>query len=124
MALSFFYRNLTAVENRVRKLEAAFAQLLPGVDINGILDSSTDALLNQTGAELKIDSGAPVPPPPSNQGASLSPALEETLPQQPDGFDWVEETSINGLSDGMAALSIKPEGIGYLGECFVESYDR
>lgn len=49
---------------------------------------------------------------------SASPGAEETLPQKPDGFDWVEETTFSSLSDGMAALSMKPEGTGYLGECF------
>jgi transcriptional regulatory protein GAL4 len=40
----------------------------------------------------------------------------ETLPQQADGFDWAEkEISLGDLTDGMAALSIKPEGAGYFG---------
>lgn len=51
-----------------------------------------------------------------NHRESASPGPEEALPQQADGFDWVEEITISGLSDGMAALSIMPEGAGYLGE--------
>lgn len=47
---------------------------------------------------------------------SASPGAEESLPLQADGFDWAEETTLSGLSDGMAALSIKPEGTGYLGK--------
>lgn len=40
----------------------------------------------------------------------------ETLPQQADGFDWAEkEIALGDLTDGMAALSIKPEGAGYFG---------
>lgn len=41
---------------------------------------------------------------------------KESLPLDADGFDWAEsEVSVDGLSDGMAALSVKPEGTGYLG---------
>lgn len=40
----------------------------------------------------------------------------EALPQQADGFDWAEkEITLGDLTDGMAALSIKPEGAGYFG---------
>jgi transcriptional regulatory protein GAL4 len=40
----------------------------------------------------------------------------EALPQQADGFDWTEnKITVGDLTDGMAALSIKPEGTGYFG---------
>lgn len=40
----------------------------------------------------------------------------EALPLEADGFDWTENAvNLNELSDGMAALSIRPEGAGYLG---------
>lgn len=42
---------------------------------------------------------------------------EESLPQAADGFDWTEgAVSLNELADGMAALSVNPEGAGYLGK--------
>lgn len=45
-------------------------------------------------------------------------ASPEALPQQADGFDWAEkEITLGNLTDGMAALSIKPEGTGYFGMC-------
>jgi hypothetical protein len=43
-------------------------------------------------------------------------AALESLPLEADGFDWTEkETELNDVADGMAALSINPEGAGYLG---------
>lgn len=43
-------------------------------------------------------------------------SASETLPREADGFDWTETAvRLSELSDGMAALSINPEGAGYLG---------
>lgn len=43
-------------------------------------------------------------------------AIQETVPDEADGFDWVEQDFTNNdLSDGMAALSINPHGSGYFG---------
>lgn len=43
-------------------------------------------------------------------------SASETLPREADGFDWTETAvRLGELSDGMAALSINPEGAGYLG---------
>lgn len=40
----------------------------------------------------------------------------ESLPREADGFDWTENAvRLSEISDGMAALSINPEGAGYLG---------
>ncbi|KFY15564.1 hypothetical protein V492_01905 [Pseudogymnoascus sp. VKM F-4246] len=110
--------NLTAAEDRIRRLEEAFAELLPNANIDEILSSRK----NGTTHALPQRNMTPVPKPVAAMSAgvtsprdSASPGAEETLPQKPDGFDWVEGTMFNGLSDGMAALSIKPEGTGYLG---------
>jgi transcriptional regulatory protein GAL4 len=41
----------------------------------------------------------------------------ESLPLEADGFDWTETAfRFSDISDGMAALSINPEGAGYLGQ--------
>ncbi|KAF4119862.1 hypothetical protein GMORB2_3550 [Geosmithia morbida] len=40
-------------------------------------------------------------------------SISETVPDEADGFDWQED--VNGLADGMAALSVEPKGAGYLG---------
>jgi transcriptional regulatory protein GAL4 len=114
-------RNLTAAEDRIRKLEAAFADLLPHVDINSIVSSSSSDAPRTPGhsdAALAAKPEAAASVLNLNLRENASAGAEETLPQQPDGFDWVEETTLNEMSDGMAALSIKPEGIGYLGRCF------
>ncbi|KAK9459669.1 fungal-specific transcription factor domain-containing protein [Lipomyces oligophaga] len=43
-------------------------------------------------------------------------AIEEAVPDETDGYDWVEQDIINNdVSDGMAALSINPHGSGYFG---------
>lgn len=53
---------------------------------------------------------------PAKPDADRSEAAPEALPQHSDGFDWAErEISLGGLTDGMAALSVKPEGSGYFG---------
>lgn len=117
----FLCRNLTAAEERIRRLEEAFAELLPDANVDEILNSRE----NGTPQALPQQNPAPVPRPGVAMSPgravprdSASPGAEETLPQKPDGFDWVEETTFSGISDGMAALSIKPEGTGYLGKCF------
>jgi transcriptional regulatory protein GAL4 len=107
------YRHLTDVEDRLGKLEAVFANLLPNVDIEDALSSSSLPQLptqepstkpfGAAAAKERIDS---VP----------EDRLSEALPQEADGFDWKEEAAdVHGLSDGMAALSVEPSGIGYLG---------
>lgn len=117
----YFYRNLTAAEDRIRRLEEAFAELLPDVNVDEILRSRENGACHS----LPQRNPAPAPRPGGVMSASrtslrdsASPGAEETLPQKPDGFDWVEETTFSSLSDGMAALSMKPEGTGYLGKCF------
>ena len=105
----FIRRNLTAAEDRIRRLEEAFAELLPDANVDEILSSRE----NGTPHALPQRNPAPMPRPGDAISAartslrdSASPGAEETLPQKPDGFDWVEETTFSGLSDGMAALSM------------------
>ena len=98
-------------------LEAAFATLLPNVDLNGVLNgASYDAPDHNTPGSVAASEAVSLVR--VNLRDSTSPAPDEALPKQADGFDWAEETTLSGLSDGMAALSIKPEGTGYLGEGF------
>ncbi|OQD77076.1 hypothetical protein PENDEC_c003G06402 [Penicillium decumbens] len=53
---------------------------------------------------------------PARPEAERTEPAPEALPQQADGFDWAEkELTFGDLTDGMAALSIKPEGAGYFG---------
>ncbi|KAH8803555.1 Zn(II)2Cys6 transcription factor [Xylogone sp. PMI_703] len=110
-------QNLTEAEDRIRRLEAAFAELLPNVDINSILDSHShdESHAGQTVVTASTKQEPMASPKNTFVEDVASPGAEETLPQEADGFDWVEEIAISDISDGMAALSIKPEGTGYLG---------
>ena len=113
--------NLTASENRVRDLETAIKALFPGVDIETVV-SSTIRSPEQPLGNTKIASS------PSNKLSTSSreashetETTSESLPQAADGFDWTENAvSLNELADGMAALSVNPEGAGYLGKCAKE----
>lgn len=109
--------NLTAAEDRIRRLEAAFAQLLPDVDLDELLNTNSDKPLGRVCRQDAEPVQSEVSEIKTRDFVreSASPGAEEALPQQADGFDWAEETTLSGLSDGMAALSIKPEGTGYLG---------
>jgi len=45
------------------------------------------------------------------------PVLPEAVPNNADGFNWQEEdANVDSLTDGMAALSVEPTGVGYLGK--------
>ncbi|KAI9732085.1 MAG: lactose regulatory protein lac9 and GAL4-like protein [Cirrosporium novae-zelandiae] len=111
--------HLTNVERRLAKLEAAFTNLLPNVEIESVLSSSSEL---SPPIQLPVSKdGAPqskrVKVTAERRDSDLSSDLPlETLPQEADGFDWAEkEAAFDDLADGMAALSIKPEGTGYLG---------
>jgi transcriptional regulatory protein GAL4 len=103
------------VEDRLDLFKNAFTVLFPDRDIEVIAKSLLE------GGEMVQDSEQilPSPPPPSVEKEPETSSVEpssETVPQKADGFDWVEkEVSLGDLSDGMAALSVRPEGAGYLG---------
>lgn len=115
--------NLNAAEDRIRNLESAFSSLLPGIDLDTVLSSVKSQNLAQSSSGNETQAAQKIPPAPSeeeNQGrnSSLSPA-PESLPLEADGFDWSESAvSLGEIADGMAALSINPEGAGYLGKYF------
>ncbi|PGG99320.1 transcriptional regulatory protein GAL4 [Blastomyces parvus] len=108
--------NLTNAEDRIRKLEAVISTLLPNADIEALLEYSSPQ---------PTDGQPPLEPEPFKKpvsvvapkdAAAAPEAASEALPQLADGFDWAEkELTLSELSDGMAALSIQPEGAGYLG---------
>jgi transcriptional regulatory protein GAL4 len=116
-------QNLTEAEDRISKLEAIFAKLLPDLDLNVTLTSlengspqSHDPLYGAAvSGNVEAETTSPTL---AGARESASPAPEEKLPLQADGFDWFEQETLSELSDGMGALSIQPEGTGYLGkEC-------
>ena len=103
------FRYLTSIEQRLRKIEAVFAQLLPDVDLEECLLSG------------KVPHTPRRPSLPSTRLTVLPSqqvnALSEALPDQADGFEWKEETpDLADLTDGMGALSVDPAGVGYLGK--------
>ncbi|KEF55873.1 uncharacterized protein A1O9_07453 [Exophiala aquamarina CBS 119918] len=41
--------------------------------------------------------------------------MPDTAPSGAQGYDWTEDTTLDLLADGMAALRVEPTGAGYLG---------
>ncbi|CAK40832.1 lactose regulatory protein lac9 and GAL4-like protein [Aspergillus niger] len=107
-------QHLTYVEERLQAFETALSRLFPGGD----LDATVRSLLHD-------QEGPPKPGSSKSSSRHSTPAkaepdraepAPEALPQQADGFDWAEnKITVGDLTDGMAALSIKPEGAGYFG---------
>ncbi|VUC31000.1 unnamed protein product [Clonostachys rosea] len=99
------------VERRLSRLESLFAKLLPDVDLNEALVSMSHEVPSPTTSMLKEVN------PVSAQGShleTLTPEpISETVPDEADGFDWQE--NVDDPADGMAALSVEPKGVGYLG---------
>lgn len=117
MSTTKYSRHLTQVEERLFAFETALGRLFPGGD----LDATLGSLLQDEGPQMEAQ---PSPKPPGHSiaenhesaQAEATDASPEELPQQVDGFDWAEkEISLGDLTDGMAALSVNPEGTGYFG---------
>jgi transcriptional regulatory protein GAL4 len=103
----------------VHDLEELVSQLLPGVDIDDALDSpglptASPFPVRQT---PEVFQPTQTPSPRGSQGtATEEPVIPEAVPNNADGFNWQEEdANLNSLTDGMAALSVEPTGVGYLG---------
>ncbi len=107
------YRHLTQVETRLQKLEALFSRLLPNTDIEEAISSLPSPQLPTQISDSRPVEAATVKAKPEIVHED---EMSEALPQEADGFEWKEEASdVNHTSDGMAALSVEPSGIGYLG---------
>lgn len=108
--------NLTIAENRVRDLETAFKTLFPEADADTVLAPIRSE--NSVGSANRNSTKAKNKSPIANlQDIHEANSPSESLPRDADGFDWIESAvTLSELSDGMAALSINPEGAGYLGE--------
>lgn len=106
---------LTSVEKRLQSLEALVGQLAPGVDIEEILSSPNVAVTTPPVIKPRTPENA-LSPQGSTTSSSNEPPLPEAVPNNVDGFNWQEEeVNVDGLTDGMAALSVEPTGVGYLG---------
>lgn len=111
------------MEKRLQGLENVVSQLLPGIHIDDIL-STPELITNAIPATNLAISSASLPdaalsPQGSTTSASNEPILPEAVPSSVEGFNWTEKTdgdiTLDGLTDGMAALSVEPTGVGYLG---------
>ncbi|KAI9370734.1 fungal-specific transcription factor domain-containing protein [Aspergillus egyptiacus] len=108
-------QHLTYVEERLQAFEAALGRLFPGGDLDATVRSllHDQESLPKTSSTSKSSSRQSTP---AKAEAGRHEPAPETLPQQADGFDWAENRiTLGDLTDGMAALSIKPEGAGYFG---------
>ena len=102
---------MTSLERRIHKLEALINRLLPDIDIETALESTNTAAAAEPVFDRLISIDAAELPSPKQREE-----LSEALPHEADGFDWREQASdIDYIADGMAALSVEPEGVGYLG---------
>ncbi|KAH8589154.1 C6 transcription factor [Bisporella sp. PMI_857] len=109
--------NLSAAEDRVRELEAILSSLLPNVNLGSAWESikQDGTIPNQQAMCSTPQLGRTSLPDQPELGKAVESGIE-SLPREADGFDWAErEVTFGGLSDGMAALSILPDGAGYLG---------
>ncbi|RAR03594.1 c6 transcription factor [Stemphylium lycopersici] len=102
-------------EKRLHSLESLVTQLVPGVDIEDILSSPNVAVTTPPVTQSRTPEVA-LSPQGSTNSSSNEPPLPEAVPNNVDGFNWQEEDlNVDGLTDGMAALSVEPTGVGYLG---------
>ncbi|KAG2421422.1 hypothetical protein HFD88_005397 [Aspergillus terreus] len=106
-------QHLTYVEDRLQAFETALSRLFPGGD----LDATVRSLLHdQDGPKPSSSKSSSRHSTPAKVDPDRTEPAPEALPQQADGFDWTEnKITVGDLTDGMAALSIKPEGTGYFG---------
>lgn len=121
-------RYVTYLEDRVRSLEATLNDQLLGSDPKKgrgfALFQSPQQLMQQ---HLPVDLGSSHQPDAVPNPQLSSPTVEgnnqgipsELLPQRADGFDWAEEeVAVDEISDGMAALSVRPR------RCRISRYDN
>ncbi|KAH8703730.1 putative C6 transcription factor [Talaromyces proteolyticus] len=108
-------QHLTYVEDRLSAYETALGKLFPGGDLDSVVSSLIQDQDPRPRASLSPSASSKDSPYPRTESRHSQPAAE-AVPQQADGFDWAErEISLGDLADGMAALSIRPEGAGYFG---------
>lgn len=104
------------MEDRLQAFETALSRLFPGGD----LDATVRSLLHdQDGPKPSSSKSSSRHSTPAKVDPDRTEPAPEALPQQADGFDWTEnKITVGDLTDGMAALSIKPEGTGYFGSSY------
>lgn len=102
------------MEKRLGNLESLLTQLLPGIDIDAVVASPDLAKASLPQASPAESGSAQIASP--SRDVSSEPVIPEAVPNSAEGFEWKEEdSSVDVLADGMAALSVEPSGVGYLG---------
>lgn len=113
-------RYVTSLENRVQQLEALCARLLPDGDVESALLSvpplsspAFNAWVTAERRETAMETAAS----PAKDKEMPSEGTPDDLPILSNGFEWSEQDDdpTNYIADGMAALSVDPQGAGYLG---------
>ncbi|CRG82890.1 putative transcriptional regulatory protein C139,03 [Talaromyces islandicus] len=108
-------QHLTYVEDRLTAYENALSKLFPGGDLDSVVSSLLQDQDPRSRTSMSPATSSKESPHPRTESRHSQPAAE-AVPQQADGFEWAErEISLGDLADGMAALSIRPEGAGYFG---------
>lgn len=113
-------RYVTSLENRVQQLEAMFARLFPDGDLESALfpipplsspDFNTWTTVEPMGTSVEITASL------EKEKEIPSEGPQDDLPILSNGFEWSEQDDdpTNYIADGMAALSVDPQGAGYLG---------
>lgn len=106
------------MEKRLASLESLVSQLLPGINIDDVLSSPDLAKATLPSPTSNAFQATASPTTASGvQDSTREPVIPEAVPNSADGFNWEEENvNVDGLTDGMAALSVEPTGVGYLGK--------
>jgi transcriptional regulatory protein GAL4 len=107
------------VEKRLASVENLVSQLLPGINIDDVLSSPNLAKATLPSAGPAVTEAVQTMTASTSNNTrdtSNEPVIPEAVPSNADGFNWQEQNvSVDGLTDGMAALSVEPTGVGYLG---------
>ncbi|OQV00872.1 Fungal specific transcription factor domain-containing protein [Cladophialophora immunda] len=104
--------HVDSLEQRARCLERALLEIDPDADLESIA-SGLPVIVTSPGT--RRSSTAWKRDRDGSQDLTRS-ETTETLPQTPSGFDWREGTCTDAkAADGMAVLSVSPQGVGYLG---------
>lgn len=112
-------RYVTSLENRVQQLEALLAKLLPDGDVESALSQIPSPSSPDFNTWVTVEPRTKVETTDSlaDEKEIPSEGPPDDLPILSNGFEWSEQDDdpTNYIADGMAALSVDPQGAGYLG---------
>ncbi|OBT39438.1 hypothetical protein VE00_09818 [Pseudogymnoascus sp. WSF 3629] len=110
---------VTSLENRMQQLEALLAKLLPDGDVESALSQIPSPSSPDFNTWVTVEPRTKVETTDSlaDEKEIPSEGPPDDLPILSNGFEWSEQDDdpTNYIADGMAALSVDPQGAGYLG---------